>query len=157
MSIRKSINLRNRSSSSSWSRLGHWASATPILHRTLHWTSCFISDQVWFGCLHSFSIVHLNVSQGSVLTSPNTIQKIPLHSLSVHWRLIFSQRLPNPAPFVPINNHINIHIRYSVGPINVKNAYKTSVHKDLKFDVDWFGDFPSALTIQQNWMNYFSK
>ena len=47
----------------------------------------------------------------------------------------------NPAPFMSFKDHINLlhirhfqqfHIRYSIGPINVKNASEATVHKDLK-------------------------
>ena len=74
--------------------------------------------------------------------------------------------MPNPAPFMSFNHHIDllhirhfqqIHIRYSIGPINVKNPSEARVHKDLKFGGNWFGDSPSAWTIQQNWYDIASK
>ena len=50
--------------------------------------------------------------------------------------------MPNPEPFMSSNDHINllhirrfqqIHIKYSIEPINVKNASEATDHKDLKF------------------------
>ena len=48
--------------------------------------------------------------------------------------------MPNPTPFMSFKDHITllnirhfqqIHIRYSIQLINVKNASEATVHKDL--------------------------
>ena len=70
-------------------------------------TGSVVSNQARF-CLDCCTPFPQFVSTSHMVTPffPNTIQRITLHSLSGHWRLIFSQGMPNPAPFMSSNDHI---------------------------------------------------
>ena len=138
----------------------------PTLHRTLDWASCFKSGQVLFRFLHSLFTVRLQVSQGHPFYLP--IPSIGFHCIACRATEDSSFRRPNPAQFLSFIDHINllhirhfqqIHSRYSIGPINVKIASEATVHKDLKFGGNWFGEvlqkavhFPSYARVLGQWV-----
>ena len=99
-------------------------------------TGPVVSYQTRF-CLDSCTPVRLHVSQG--LSS-----LLPIASRGFHCIACRATEDSSFRRICLIQPHI---IRYSIGPINVKSASEATVHKDLKFGGDWFGDFPSAWTI----------